>query len=193
MPSTTLYPVRHAHARWMPDEGRALSPEGHAGAEHVAALLRNAPIVAVYASRARRAIQTVEPRATARGLPVTTSADLRERRLSGAPVDDHGAAVAWCWAHPEAALPGGESNMAAQQRGVAAIITLTRCHTGETIVVGTHGNLLALILQHWAPAVDDAFWSRLTMPAVDALTLGTGASARTPLRWDAGERFMPYA
>ena len=83
--------------------------------------------------------------------------------------------------------------MAAQQRGVAVIIALTRCHTGETIVVGTHGNLLALILQHWAPAVDDAFWSRLTMPAVDALTLGTGAPARTPLRWDAGERFMPYA
>ena len=77
---------------------RALSPEGHAGAEHVAALLRNAPIVAVYASRARRAIQTVEPRATARGLPVTTSADLREQRLSDAPMDDHGTAVAWCCA-----------------------------------------------------------------------------------------------
>ena len=31
------------------------------------------------------------------------------------------------------------------------------------------------------------------MPDVYALTLGTGAPARTPLRWDAGKRFMPYA
>ncbi len=191
MPSTTIYLVRHAHATWTPDEGRALSPEGRAGAEHVVRLLRGEPIVAVYASRARRAIQTVEPLAAALSLPVTTIDDLRERRLSDEPVEDHAAAVAWCWAHPQAALPGGESNLAAQQRGVAVVTELASRHIGEAIVVGTHGNLLALILQHWQPTVDHAFWNRLTMPDIYALQLSETDSPRVARLWDADARFLP--
>ena len=58
----------------------------------------------------RRAMQTVEPLARSLDLSVTGLDNLRERQLSDGPVDDHGAAVAWCWANPESALPGGESN-----------------------------------------------------------------------------------
>lgn len=191
MGETTVYLVRHAHASWTPDEGRALSPQGLAGAIHVAELLRGRPIVAIYASKARRAIQTVDPLAVALGLAVTSLKDLRERRLSGEPVDDHASAVAWCWAHPDAALPGGESNLAAQRRGVAAITTLTERHPGETIAVGTHGNLLALILQRWQPSVDHAFWSRLSMPDIYALTLEDGRRASIARLWDADGRFTP--
>lgn len=61
MTPTTIYLVRHAHAAWTPDESRALSLGGQTGPEHLAALLRDKPIVAVYTSRARRALQTVEP------------------------------------------------------------------------------------------------------------------------------------
>ncbi|NTU82153.1 MAG: histidine phosphatase family protein, partial [Chloroflexales bacterium] len=167
---TTLYLVRHAHASWTPDEGRALSSEGRAGASHVAALLCGEPIAAVYASKAQRTEQTVTPLAEALGLTVRTVKKLRERRLSAEPVDDHAAAVAWCWAHPEAALPGGESNREAQRRGVKIIAELASRHAGEVIVVGTHGNLLALILQHFQPGVDYAFWRQLTMPDIYALT-----------------------
>jgi 2,3-bisphosphoglycerate-dependent phosphoglycerate mutase len=90
---TTVHLVRHGHVIWTPDEDRVLSPEGRAGAERVAALLAGEPISAVYASTMRRAIQTVEPLARSLGLPVTTLDNLRERRLSGEPVDDHGTAV----------------------------------------------------------------------------------------------------
>ncbi len=190
MAYTTLHLVRHAHATWTPDEGRALSAEGRAGAAHVAALLGDEPIVAIYASTAQRAAQTVEPLARSLGLSIMSIDNLRERRLSDGPVADHGAAVAWCWANPEAALPGGESNLAARQRGVAVVTELARRHPGRTVVVGTHGNLLALILQHWLPAVDHAFWGRLTMPDIYTLTLHDGGAALTRL-WEAGERFVP--
>lgn len=170
-----------------------LSPEGLTSAEHVATLLANEPMSAVYASTMRRAMQTVAPLARSLGLPVTTLADLRERRLSGAPVDDHAAAVAWCWANPEAALPGGESNHAARRRGVAAVSELAGRHEGEVIVIGTHGNLLALILQHWLPSVDYAFWSRLTMPDLYTLTLCDDGPPELARLWDAGDRFVPVA
>jgi 2,3-bisphosphoglycerate-dependent phosphoglycerate mutase len=190
---TTLYLVRHAHASWTPDEGRSLSAEGRAAASHVAALLRDEPIRAVYASTPRRAVQTVEPLAELLGLTVTTVKKLRERRLSGEPVDDHGAAVAWCWANPGAALPGGESNLEARRRGVAVIDELASRHAGEAVVVGTHGNLLALILQQFQPVVDYAFWSQLTMPDIYALTLRAGEPPVVTRLWDASDRFMPGA
>lgn len=193
MARTTVHLIRHAHAIWTPDEGRALSPAGLTGAEHVATLLANEPISAVYASTARRAIQTVAPLARSLGLPVTTVDDLRERRLSGEPVDDHGVAVAWCWANPEAALPGGESNHVAQRRGVAVLSKLAGRHRGKAIVVGSHGNLLALILQHWLPSVDHAFWSRLTMPDIYTLMLCDEGPPELARRWDAGDRFVPLS
>jgi 2,3-bisphosphoglycerate-dependent phosphoglycerate mutase len=188
---TTVHLVRHGHVIWTPDEDRVLSPEGRAGAEYIATLLAGEPISAVYASTMRRAIQTVEPLARSLGLPVTGIDGLRERRLSGEPVADHGAAVAWCWANPEAALPGGESNQAARRRGVSVINELAGRHWGEVIVVGSHGNLLALILQHWFPLVDHAFWSRLTMPDIYTLTLGDEGLPELERLWDAENRFVP--
>lgn len=189
--TTTLYLIRHAHTVWTPDEGRSLSPVGQAGAAHVVTLLGDRPIAAVYASPARRAIQTVAPLAFAHGLAVTPIADLRERRLAAEPVDDHAAAVAWCWAHPTAALPGGESNLVAQRRGVTVITDLAARHRGAAIAVGTHGNLLALILQHWRPAIDHAFWRALTMPDIYALTLGDDGGAQVVRWWDAGDQVVP--
>lgn len=191
MAHTTVHLVRHGHVIWTPDEDRVLWPDGRAGAEYVATLLAGEPISAVYASTMRRAIQTVEPLARSLGLPVTGIDGLQERRLSGEPVADHGAAVAWCWANPEAALPGGESNQAARRRGVAVLTELAECHRGQAIVVGSHGNLLALILQHWFPSVDHAFWSRLTMPDIYTLTLRDEGPPELARLWDAESRFVP--
>lgn len=191
--TTTLYLIRHAHAVWTPDEGRALSAAGTAGAAHVAALLANQPIAAVYASAARRAIQTVEPLAMARGLDVIPVNDLRERRLAKEPVEDHAAAVAWCWRHPAESLPGGESNLVAKRRGGAVVAELAARHLGEMIAVGTHGNLLALILQHYQPAIDLAFWANLTMPDIYALTRSDDGQAQIVRLWNAGDCFVPPA
>jgi 2,3-bisphosphoglycerate-dependent phosphoglycerate mutase len=157
----------------------------------VAELLRDRPIIAVYASKAQRAIQTVDPLAITLSLAVTSIKNLRERRLGGEPVDDHAATVAWCLAHPEATQPGGESNLEARRRGVAVIIELVERHAGEAIAVGTHGTLLALILQHWEPSVDHTFWSQLTMPDIYVLRLDGGRLVCITPLWDAGSGFMP--
>jgi 2,3-bisphosphoglycerate-dependent phosphoglycerate mutase len=107
------------------------------------------------------------------GLPVTVETDLRERRLSGDPITagDFEAAVRQTWATMEVAHPGGETNEAAAARGAAVIRRLQAHHPGAHIVVGTHGNLLALILHHFDATIDFEFWRGLSMPDIYRLSL----------------------
>ena len=175
---TVLYLVRHAHADWTPDEDRPLSARGRADAQRVADLLQPFPISAVYSSPFRRAHETVAPLAVGLGLPIRVIDDLRERELGTAPTDSFMATVKAAWGEPTLGFPGGESNAAAQRRGVAVFQGLLDRHPGQQIAVGTHGNLLVLILQHFDPSVGFAFWQSLTMPDVYRLEVKDGQATR---------------
>jgi 2,3-bisphosphoglycerate-dependent phosphoglycerate mutase len=176
-----LYLVRHAHSVWTPDEQRPLSGQGLLAAQDVARLLRALPIAAVYSSSSLRALQTVRPLAAQLRLDVRERDDLVERRLAAQPVEDFMAALRGLWAQPDRALPGGESNRSAQRRGVAAVRQIAQAHPGQHVAVATHGNLMALILQHHDPAVDFEFWQRLSLPDVYRLDL-SAQTARPPRR-----------
>ncbi|MGC9349052.1 MAG: histidine phosphatase family protein [Anaerolineae bacterium] len=182
---TTFYLVRHAHAQWAPDEMRSLSARGRADARRVADILIRYPVNLIVASPYNRARETVTPLATPLGLPVYIQPDLRERRLSGNPVsaETFTAAVRATWQDPTFAHPGGEPNAAAQQRGVAVVTMLQTTHPGASIVVGTHGNLLALILQHFDPTIDFNLWRRLTMPDIYRLHLDPGTPPAISRLW----------
>lgn len=175
---SSLYLIRHAHAFWQPEahEQSPLSAKGHKAAQRVAEIMGELPITAVYSSPARRAQQTIQPLAQRRQLPVLEQHGLSERRLSGIPVPDADfrEAVRHSWAHPQDALPGGEPNQLAQQRGVRAIEQIRANHPGEHIAIATHGNLLALILQHYDASVDFAFWQGMTMPDIYQLDFAQG-------------------
>ncbi len=67
-PVMSAYLVRHAHAHWQTSEERPLSEEGRAGARALADCLGPTTIFAIHSSPARRAIETIEPLAEARGL-----------------------------------------------------------------------------------------------------------------------------
>jgi 2,3-bisphosphoglycerate-dependent phosphoglycerate mutase len=168
----TFYLVRHAHAHWTPDENRPLSAQGHRDARRVADILHGYPIGAIYTSPFQRARQTIEPLAARLDLPLQVEPDLRERRLGDSGAVDFFAAVARTWADPSFAFPDGESNAAAQRRGLAILHRLLERETADHIVLSTHGNLLALILQAFDPAIDFAFWQSLTMPDIYALSFG---------------------
>lgn len=161
-----LYLVRHAHAEWSPDEDRPLSEQGRRSAQQVADLLGELPIAAIYASPARRARDTLAPLAARMGLPIQPVADLRERELARGPVADFEAAVRATWQDPHLAHPGGESNAAAQRRGLAAVRDILARHPHQHVVAGTHGNLLALIANGLDPGCGYEFWQSLTMPDI---------------------------
>ena len=167
----TFYLVRHAHATWNTDEQRPLSAQGCQAAQQLVSVLGQLPISAIYASSARRAYQTVEPLANHFRLSVQQCDDFMERRLSAEPVSNFLAAVAQSWHAPAESLRGGESNQAAQARSIKALHHVAQHHPGEHIMIGTHGNLLALMLQWYDPTIDFAFWQQLSMPDVYRLDL----------------------
>jgi 2,3-bisphosphoglycerate-dependent phosphoglycerate mutase len=178
-----FYLVRHAHADWTPDENRPLSAKGHIDAERVADVLHQFPITAIYSSPARRARQTVTPLAARLDLPIHTLPELRERQLCGGAVEDFFAAVEVTWADPKFAHPGGESNTAAQQRGASTVRRLQDQHPIEHIVLATHGNLLALLLQHFDPSINYAFWKSLTMPDIYMLKVSVDDETSIQRLW----------
>jgi len=172
---TVFYLIRHAHADWVPDEGRPLSPQGRKGAGQVADILRGFSITRICSSPFQRARQTVSPLADVLGLPIHIEADLRERKLGdGLAANAFHAAVKKTWHDPAFAHPGGETNAAAQRRGVAVLQRLREQCPGEHVVLSTHGNLMALVLQHFDPRIDYAFWKKLTMPDIYELRMDGG-------------------
>ena len=175
---TVFYLIRHARADGTPDEQRPLSSKGRADAKRVADTLFDSPITRIYSSPYRRARQTVNSLADRLGLPIHVEPELRERRLSDRqPVDDFLAAVKHTWRDPSYAHPGGETNAAAQRRGVAVVQRLLEKCSEEHVVLSTHGNLLALVLQHFDPRIDYAFWRALTMPDVYELKVESGEAS----------------
>ncbi|MGB5817393.1 MAG: histidine phosphatase family protein [Thermoanaerobaculia bacterium] len=163
---TVLYLVRHAHSAWSLDDDRPLSSAGQEAAERVAEVLASRPLTAIHASSERRARQTVEPLAVEKGLPVQPEDGLRERRLMDVETADFRAAVKRTWDEPDFAYPGGESNATARRRGLEVVRRIVEQHPDGEVVVGTHGNLLALVLQHFDPSVGFDFWESLTMPDI---------------------------
>jgi len=183
-PPTTFYLVRHAHAEWSPEENRSLSFRGQQTAQQVAKLLMSFPIEAIYASSYRRAIQTVQPLASRLGLDIQIEPGFRERDLGEWSAPGFAEAVRRTWSNPEFAFPGGETNLQAQRRGVAGLQELVQAQPGRQIVIGTHGNLLALILNHYDPGVGYNFWSRLTLPDVYRLQVEASGNAHWARIWE---------
>ena len=174
LPLLELVLVRHAQAvpigtpPWAErDDQRPLTEVGLRDADLLAMELDPYHFSAVYSSPYLRAVQTVTPTAARRSLAVQPLDDLRERRLASAPSDDWPDLLARAWADPDFAPPGGETGRAAQLRGMRALDLLRARHTfGGRLLVGSHGNLISLILQALEPGVDHAFHVAMPNPAV---------------------------
>jgi 2,3-bisphosphoglycerate-dependent phosphoglycerate mutase len=180
---STLYWVRHAHTEWTPDENRPLSAQGSEDANRVADLLCAYPISAIYSSPAQRACQTVTPLAGRLGLAIRLEPNLHERRLGGGVFEDFFKAVEVTWRDPTFAYPGGESSTMAQKRGIAVVQRLLEKHLAEHIVISTHGNLMALVLQTFDPSVDFLFWKSLAMPDVYKLNISQSGKGLMQRLW----------
>ena len=153
------------------DDDRPLTDAGRTAADELAAELDGWELTAIYSSPYERAVQTVTVLAERRGLPVQLIEDLRERRLSGELHDGWRVTLERSWNDADFALLGGESGRTAQRRAIAILDLLrTRHADGGRIVLGSHGNLISLILQALQPEVGYDFHMAMPMPALYRLT-----------------------
>ena len=146
---------------------RPLSEQGQRQADELAFELDAYGLTAIYCSPYPRALQTVQPTAARHELEVQILPDLRERLQQLGPRDDWHEVMERSWADFDYALPGTESNRAAQRRGTAVLDLLRVRHAdGGRLLIGSHGNLISLILHALEPGVDVAFAEAMPMPAL---------------------------
>jgi 2,3-bisphosphoglycerate-dependent phosphoglycerate mutase len=168
--------VRHAEPVPVgtPDVGeddRPLTDAGRAAAIELAEELDGWEVTAIYSSPYARAAETVAVLAQRRGIGVQVLDDLRERRLSLEQHDGWRDSLQRAWADADFSLPGGESGRDAQRRAIGMLDLLRSRHPdGGRLVIGSHGNLISLILQVLDPGVDFDFHMAMPMPAIYRLT-----------------------
>ena len=186
---TTVFLIRHAHSEWSHGEARSLSKQGTAAAELLAGRLSTQPITAIYSSPSRRTVDTVSPLSERLGLEIIMVEQLREREVPAVPLREFDQMIKQAWQSPDSSpAGGGESNVHAQKRGVDVLNKIVARHPGHHIVVSTHGNLLALILNGLDRAYDYEFWRHLSFPDVYRLTFEHGKLCKAERDWDGAGR-----
>ncbi len=149
MPGTTLYLIRHAESA--PDFSIAesdwpLTPNGFEQARRLAARLFELAPTQLVSSPYRRAIATLEPFASATGMPIRADADLRERDVRDGWVANWDAFMRTMWADLDARMPNCESGTECQRRVTRCLTTIADAPQGQTVFVSSHGNAIALFL-----------------------------------------------
>lgn len=153
---TTCYFVRHAQSA--PSRQQAhlewpLSILGQEQAQQLVAVLSPLKPSTVYSSPYRRCLETLAPFATSSGLVLQQAPELQEKVTSLGFRKDFSALYRQSWTYRNFALAGTESSRVCQQRMLTFTKNLATVHPGETLVLGSHGHALALLLN----ACDERF------------------------------------
>jgi 2,3-bisphosphoglycerate-dependent phosphoglycerate mutase len=169
--SLTVLFIRHAESMAPGISGfdeytRPLTAKGFRDAMELCETLSSTRIDAAYSSPYLRARQTIEPIAQTRHLSIETIDDLRERLLSPSDLPQWRSHLKRSWNDFDYAPPGGETSRVAQARVVRVLDAIASRHTAGTVIVASHGNLIALALNAFNPSVDYEFWESMPMPAV---------------------------
>ena len=168
--------VRHAEpvpfgTPEVPDDDRPLTDAGREAARELAVELDGWELTAIYSSPYARSVETVAILAERRGMRVQLLDDLRERRHDVGQHDDWRETLERAWTDLDYALPDGESGRQAQRRAVGILDLLRVRHPdGGRLVLGSHGNLISLILHALEPAVGFDFHMAMPTPALYRLT-----------------------
>ncbi|PYI53432.1 histidine phosphatase family protein [Paenibacillus flagellatus] len=186
---TTIYMVRHAEAPFVfgEERTRGLSAKGVEDAKRVASLLASVDVHEMVSSPYARAKMTIQYAAEQKNLDIVEYEELAERAILGldreAPWDVLVEAIRRSFTDKEFALEGGESTRQAQRRTIPVIEKLLERHRGRTIVIGTHGNIMTIILNHYDERFGFDFWKSTSMPDIYKLTFDGSRLESVERRW----------
>jgi len=167
--SKQVFLVRHCQAKGQ-EESAILTEEGFLQAEALSRFFEPYKIDHIISSPFTRALQTIEPTARMKGIKVEQDVRLSERILSATPMDD------WCeklektFHDLDLSYEGGESSREAMLRAQSVIQDIAD-QEEESIIVVTHGNLLALLLKSYDALIGFQQWTELRNPDVFLLQL----------------------
>jgi probable phosphomutase (TIGR03848 family) len=184
---TLVLLIRHGLAEAAGDRlygttpGIHLSDEGRSQAENLAERLAGVKLAAVYSSPFERCRETAEPLAARRGLEVQVLAGLGEvdyGSWTGRTFTALRRTALWRQVHQlpsSVRFPGGESLTEVSGRALRAIEQIEARHQREVVAVVSHGDVIRLVLAHYAGIHMDLFHRLVADRAsVSAVTVGEG-------------------
>jgi probable phosphoglycerate mutase len=161
--------------------GVGMTERGRAEIASQAERLAAEKIAAIYASPLQRTRESAEIVAARLGLPIEFRDDLIELDFgewTGATFDSIRADPRWqAWSTQRslAAIPGGESMRAVQQRVVAALLELNERHLHESVVLVSHGDVIRAVLL-FALGMPLDLYNRIEIGQGSISTISIGAS-----------------
>ncbi|MCD6022718.1 MAG: fructose-2,6-bisphosphatase [Actinomycetia bacterium] len=202
---TTLFLVRHGLTAvtgsrlYGRTEGIHLDERGNRQAAALVERFEGVRLSALYSSPLERCVETLEPLATARRLELRTSEALIEMDAgdwTGRTLASLRRTKLWDTVQRSPSrfhFPAGESFLDAEARVLDQIEEIVSRHPRGLVVVGTHGDLVGMLVSHYTGAHLDQFQRVVVDPAsVSVVHLGDGVP-RILLVNDTGSlhRFAP--
>lgn len=163
--------IRHAESPFIigQERTRTLSNQGEIDAKKVSAIMKEKEIDLVVSSPYIRAIQTIEGIVDSKNIEVKVFEELRERQLKGAyklPEEEIQQAIKKSFEDIDFKLSGGESVRDVQNRAIPIINDLLNNYETKTIIIGTHGNVMTIIMNYFNKEYGYDFWKNTSKPDI---------------------------
>lgn len=186
---SVIYMVRHAESpyKFGEERTRGLSKKGEADAKKVTELLIDKDIDIIASSSYTRAVQTVQELAFKKELTIKEYEELKERPIKGLDYKLHEqeilGAIKLSFENKEYCLPGGESTLQAQNRAIPIIKQLLKDYKGKNIVIGTHGNIMTIIMNYFDDRYGYRFWKSTSKPDIYRLDFNNESLIEVKRLW----------
>lgn len=169
--NTTIYMIRHSKSPFVFGEERTreLSKEGVIDSKKITDLMSHVKIDMIVSSSYTRAIQTIKGIANQKNIEIKIIEELRERQLKGdykLPDEEIQEAIKKSYEDYDYFLSGGESIRDVQNRSLPIIKSLLYQYEGKTIILGTHGNIMTIIMNYFNSKYEYDFWKSTTKPDI---------------------------
>ncbi|KIL38785.1 phosphoglycerate mutase [Gordoniibacillus kamchatkensis] len=196
---TYLYFVRHAVAPFSVElergaGGSHLSEQGKSDARRAAELLMNEGIDVIVSSSYFRAVETVAPLAELLRKEIVRYDELVERPIASlnyaVPEEQLLAAIEKSFADIDFCLPEGETTREAQERALPVILRLLSDYKGRKIAIGTHGNIMTIIMNYFDSRYGFAFWQQTSKPDIYRLEFEGTELRRVERLWPDGRSIL---
>ncbi|WP_379147056.1 histidine phosphatase family protein [Paenibacillus sp. sgz500992] len=168
--------MRHAESIYVEgmDRTRGVSEQGHKDALRVKSILQYTVIDSFVSSPYERAILTVKPLADELHKEIIIIEELRERTIGDIGNLSFHEAKKRVYEDFQVAFVGGESSSGAQARGIQEMELLLEKYKDQTIAIGTHGDIVTLVINHYDPKYGYEFWQSTSMPNIYRLEFEDG-------------------
>jgi 2,3-bisphosphoglycerate-dependent phosphoglycerate mutase len=173
--TTYIYFVRHGVAPFSLDlestaGGSSLNEQGNFDAKRVADLLKSEEIDVIVSSSYNRAKETVIPLAELLEKDIIQYEELIERPIASlnypVPEEQLLIAIEKSFKDIDFCMPEGETTRQAQERAIPIIMKLLSDYDGKKIVIGTHGNIMTIILNYFDSKYRFEFWKQTSKPDI---------------------------